>query len=71
MMDLDLKEIKNAQRKASEKALRLNRALGLPYIETNNANLIAVDAEGKKTLIGEARFGLRKVSRKSFKLDGQ
>lgn len=70
-MDLDLKDIKNAQKNATKKALRLNRALGLPYIEANNANLIAVDAEGNKTMIGEARFGLRKVSRRRFKLDGQ
>ncbi|WP_439483842.1 hypothetical protein [Cyclobacterium plantarum] len=70
-MDLDLKDIKKAQKNASEKALRLNRALGLPYIEANNANLIAVDSEGNKTMIGEARFGLRKVSRRRFKLDGE
>lgn len=70
-MDLNLKDIKNAQRRATEKALRLNRALGLPYFEAKNSKLVSVDSEGNETVIGDARFGLRKISRKRFRLDEQ
>jgi hypothetical protein len=70
-MDLGLKDIKSAQKRATEKALRLNRALGLPYIEAQDAKLVSVDSKGNETIIGEALFGLRKISYKRFKLDDQ
>lgn len=71
MEDLTLKDLKIAQCKANEKALRLNRALGLPFLEVQNSQLVSVDPEGRKTVLGEARFGLRKINRKRFRLDDQ
>lgn len=68
---MDLNDIKNAQRLATEKALRLNRALGLSYIEAQNEKLVSVDSKGNETFIGDAMFGLRKISHKRFKLDDQ
>lgn len=70
-MDLGLKDIKSAQKRATEKALRLNRALGLSYIEAQNEKLVTVDSKGNETFIGDAMFGLRKISYKRFKLEDQ
>lgn len=68
MAEINLKDIKKAQRMASEKAVKLNKALGLEYYEVRNAHLISIAPDGQETIIGPPRFGTRKVERKRFKL---
>ena len=72
MKEIGLKDIQEAQRKASEKSIKLNRALNLPYCEVRNEKLISIASDGQETVVGKPRFGTRKITTKRFKLlDGK
>lgn len=69
MQEIRLKDIIKAHRNARRKAIRRNRALGLSYLEVEDAQLVSVDPKGKKTVLGKPRFGMKKISQKRFKLN--
>jgi predicted RNA binding protein YcfA (HicA-like mRNA interferase family) len=71
MAEISSKDIRRAQRMASEKAVKLNKALGLEYYEVRNSHLILITPDGKETVIGTPRFGTRKIERKRFRLDDE
>ncbi|WP_209329508.1 hypothetical protein [Lunatimonas salinarum] len=70
-MEITRKDIENAQKDAAEKAIRRNKALGLSYIEVQDSNLVQVDSTGEVSLLGKARFGIKKIGHKRFKLNEQ
>ena len=67
--EISLEDLKNAHRKASEEALKQNKALGLAYIEVQHSELVSVSSDGQETVIGKPRFGTRKIDLKRFRLD--
>lgn len=70
MMDeITLKDINFAQQKASEQAIKLNKALGLSYYTVKDGKLYEVTPDGEERFIKIPRFGLRKVEKKCIKLN--
>lgn len=58
-----------ALRQANQKALRIDRAMGLPIFEVQDGYLVRIDACGKITRIRKAVFGLRKSGSQEIKLN--
>jgi hypothetical protein len=69
MREIGLEDLKEAHRKASEEAIKQNRALGLTYIEVRDSKLVSISSDGHPTVIGKPRFGTRKVGLKRFRLE--
>lgn len=61
MKELNVEELNKIQKRASDKAIKINRALGLPYLVVRNDQLIKIDKEGNEKVIGKPKFGTRKV----------
>ncbi len=53
-------------KKASEKAVRENKALGLSYIKVENDILVEVAADGTVTQLRKSKFGTVKVTKNSY-----
>jgi hypothetical protein len=68
MKELNLEELNRIQKKASENAIRLNKALGLPYLVVRNNKLIHIDQNGIEKVIGKPEFGIRKVKKRKITL---
>jgi hypothetical protein len=66
--EIQKESLEKFQKKASEKAVRENKALGLSYIKVENDMLVEVAADGTVTQLRKSRFGMVKVVKKSYKL---
>lgn len=66
MKELTLEELNKMQKRASEKAIKLNEALGLSYLVVRNNKLIKVEPTGEEIIIGPSKFGTRKVQKKKI-----
>lgn len=69
MPKITVKVLQKAMRQASQKALQIDRALGLPIYEVQDGYLVRVDASGNKTRIRKAVFGLRKIDQHKIKVN--
>lgn len=63
-----VEEINLAQQRASVKAIKLNKALGLSYYVVEKDKLYEITPDGKKHFIKKARFGTVNVGQKHIKL---
>lgn len=66
--DITTKELNACLRKASEKALRENSALGLSYKTIKNGELVEKHPDGRIVKLGKPRFPTVTVEKKTFKL---
>jgi hypothetical protein len=68
MKELNIEELNKIQKRASDKAIKINRALGLPYLVVRNDQLIKIDKEGNEKVIGRPEFGTRRISKSKINL---
>ena len=61
MKELNVEELNKIQKRASDKAIKINKALGLTYLVVRNDQLIKIDKEGNEEVIGNPEFGTRRV----------
>jgi len=66
MKELTLEELNKIQKKASEKAVKLNEALGLTYLVVRNGKLIQIGPDGREKILGKPEFGTVKVKRRKI-----
>lgn len=66
--EITYKDLSKAQKRASKKAIELNRALGLSYKMVKGAYLVEVFPDGSEEVIGKPVFGLVEIDKKKFKL---
>ena len=69
MPKITAKTLKKALRQANQKALQIDRAMGLPIFNVQDGYLVRVDASGNKTRIRKAVFGLRKIDQHKIKVN--
>ncbi len=62
-------EINLAQKRATTKAIALNKAMKLPYYVVVDDKIYEVTPDGKKKFIKKALFGTIKVKERHIKLD--
>ncbi|NEW80561.1 MAG: hypothetical protein GZ086_14320 [Gelidibacter sp.] len=70
MAEINANDLSKAQKKASQKVVKLNEALGLTYYVVRNDNLIAIK-NGDSKVIRKAQFGSRTVKVKRIKLNNE
>jgi len=56
MVDIKVKDLKIAQKKAGKKALNSNKRAGLKTYVVKNDNVIEIDPDGKEKVIKKAEF---------------
>ncbi|MBS1590451.1 MAG: hypothetical protein JST52_12650 [Bacteroidetes bacterium] len=67
--DITKKDLEQLQEKAVRKAIRENKALGLSYKIVEKGQLVEVSADGKRKVIGAAKYGTVTVKQKKIKLN--
>lgn len=70
MAEINANDLSKAQKKASQKVVKLNEALGLTYYVVRKDNLIAIK-NGDSKVIRKAQFGSRTVKVKRIKLNNE
>lgn len=68
MKELSVKELGKIQKRASKKAVRINKALGLTYLLVRNDKLIEIDSNGQEKIIGSPEFKTVKVKNRKISL---
>lgn len=72
MKDINIEDLKVAQRRASKDSIRVTKALGLPYYTVRKGYLYLIEPNGKEKKIRKAIFGTRKINTRRIALkDGQ
>jgi hypothetical protein len=66
MKELNLEELNKIQKKASEKAVKLNEALGLTYLVVRKDKLIQIEPNGEEKILGRPEFGTVKVKKRKI-----
>ena len=66
--DITTKDLVQLQEKAVKRAIRENKALGLSYKIVEKGQLVEVSADGKRKVIGVAKYGTVTVKQKKIKL---
>lgn len=66
--DITVEDLEKAQQEASDKAIRINKALGLGFYVVRDSKLYYIDTEGEEKEIRKSRFGEHKVNMKEMKL---
>lgn len=62
VVDIKIKELNSIQREAFSNAVKENEELRLSYRVVEDNKLIEVDADGKRTILGQSRFKTVKLS---------
>lgn len=68
MKELNVEELNKIQKRASDKAIKINKALGLPYLVVRNDQLIKIDKEGNEKVLGKPEFGTRRIFKSKINL---
>jgi hypothetical protein len=66
--DLNASDLKNAQNRATLKAKKLIRVLGLEDVVARNNKVFQINTDGTEKMIKESRFKSKKVTKGTFKL---
>ena len=66
--EITVEDLNKLQRKASQNAVKLNKAMGLTYLVVRNNKLIQIDPDGKETVIGKPEFEMKKFNTKKITL---
>ncbi|EOZ93748.1 hypothetical protein A33Q_3694 [Indibacter alkaliphilus LW1] len=66
--EITVEDLNKLQKKASQNAVKLNKAMGLTYLVVRKNKLIQIEPDGKETVLGNSEFGTRKVEKKSITL---
>ena len=68
MPEISIDDLKEAQKKAGEKAIIIDKALGLSYHVVRKGIIYLVGPDGTKKEIKKAKFGYRKINKKVIDL---
>ena len=68
MQEISINDLKKAQKNAGEKAILIDRALGLPYHIVRKGIIYLVGPDGTEKEIKKAKFGYRKITEKEIDL---
>ncbi len=63
-----LEIILQAQKKAKDRAIRSDKALGLEYLIVSDGKIFKVLPNGEEIFLKKAEFGSRKTEKKQFEL---
>ncbi|TAN00548.1 MAG: hypothetical protein EPN39_04090 [Chitinophagaceae bacterium] len=69
MTNKTVQKINEAQQSATKDAIRLNKALGLPYYVVREDKVYSITPDDKEHFVKKALFGTRKVKERYFKLN--
>lgn len=71
MEELNHKILLKALKSGAEKAIKLNKALGLSYMTVNDDQLVSIAPDGSETIIGKPMFGDVVVEKLIFSLKSE
>lgn len=66
--EITVEDLNKLQKKASNNAIKLNKAMGMTYLEVRNNKLIQIEPNGKETIIGKPEFGTKRIEKKQITL---
>ncbi len=66
--EITVEDLNRLQKKASQNAVKLNKAMGLTYLVVRNNRLIQIEPDGKETVIGKPEFETKKFNKKKITL---
>ena len=66
--EISVKDLNRLQKKASQNAIKLDKAMGLTYLVVRRNKLIQIEPDGKETVLGKSEFGTRRVEKKNITL---
>ena len=66
--EITVEDLNKLQKKASDNAIKLNKAMGLTYLVVKNNKLIQIGPDGRETVLGKPEFGTTKFDKKKITL---
>lgn len=66
--EITVEDLNKLQKKASDNAIKLNKAMGMTYLVVRNNKLIQIEPDGKETIIGKPEFGTKRIEKKQITL---
>lgn len=66
--EITVEDLNKLQKKASDNAIKLNKAMGMTYLVVRNNKLIQIEPNGKETIIGKPEFGTKRIEKKQITL---
>ncbi|WP_194976822.1 hypothetical protein [Aquiflexum lacus] len=66
--EISVKDLNRLQKKASQNAVKLDKAMGLTYLVVRRNKLIQIEPDGKETVLGKSESGTRRVEKKNITL---
>jgi hypothetical protein len=64
--EITVEGLNRLQKKASQNAIKLDKAMGLTYLVVRRNKLIQIEPDGKETVLGKSEFGTRRVEKKNI-----